>query len=89
MAMTAAANTIVPSTSTRCRRRSLASIAGYVKAFTALAITNPMTVSDISDCTAIISFAQGDMYVAPSSERDARAAQIVAELYDNVVESPG
>jgi integrase len=30
-----------------------------------------------------------DMYVAPSSERDARAAQIVAELYDNVVESPG
>ena len=33
----------------------------YVNAFTALAITNPITVSETRDCTAIISFAQGDI----------------------------
>jgi hypothetical protein len=37
------------------------SIAGYVNAFTALAITNPITVSETRDCTAIISLAQGDI----------------------------
>ena len=31
----------------------------YVKTLTALAITRPITVSEISDCSAIISFAQG------------------------------
>ena len=53
------ANTIVASTWTRCRRRSTASIAGYVNVLTALAITNPITVSETRDCTAIISFAHG------------------------------
>jgi hypothetical protein len=33
----------------------------YVNTFTALAITSPITVNDMSDCRAIVSFAHGVM----------------------------
>ena len=57
VATAATASRIVAIRSTRCERRSASAI-GQVNTFTARAMTRPSTVSEISDCTAIMSFAQ-------------------------------
>jgi hypothetical protein len=46
-------------------RERLSTRATYVKTLTALAMTRPMTVSEISDCSAIDSFAYGAIGITP------------------------
>jgi hypothetical protein len=62
VATAAIASSTVARSSTRCCLLSSVVMPDrYENTFTALAITSPKTISEISDCSAIVSFAHGVM----------------------------